>query len=685
MSFNGSDKEKEQGFICDCKHIYVPKHLLSAHLKLPFKHKIGICKNPEQIPDVYKQYILKQIDQLVALKSQIQQSSARLISLITENTLKTTQVLENLCRVYKDLVTNPNTTIPRTINQIKLVNTFETSKALNKALQDHFNQEALAREWVLKEQTNNANNKILKIFSKRCCDFQCLAVSNNEKFFVTGGVEGVLRVWDCFTARQVCCFDGHKDIVWSVAVGNRNNIILSGSADCTVRLWNLKDQKQMFKFKGHSNFVTSVLISADESLGFSGSCDFTVKIWDLFYMSNNMTVEVNYRIWQICLIKSDKNVVAVGKGGITIRNLNFGSTSTINQLDISAIKFTSDSNTFITGHFDGQVKIWHISSTHPVSSQKTHSSRINQIEIPSNSHTFITCSKDKTLQIWDFKSMQILHSMSTDSPVFRMSLMRNSNSLAYITSPSQIGILNLRTYETSIKIAPDSISQEQIAVSSDLVYLAYSGKHLNLFDLTKYKKVAKIPQFKYKCTYLVFSYDKQILVCGNSEGEIYILMVPGLIISYNFQVFYKSISCLAVSAENTLIGCGCEDKVIIFSIEKSQVVYEDLGINTKAAAFCLENKKFVYSEYPNTVYIVSKYFYKVGKIQLDDFVNRIVFGENNINVAVGDLFNNWACLNIVTYEKMFEYKKRDGFIKWSKEECERKFKVFARLRRIVYC
>lgn len=679
------DNIQTQGYICGCRHSYVPKHLIKAHLKLPHNHKISKVTATEPNRDVYKQYILKQIDQIYAIIAQIQISSARLIKAITENTIRTIQSLETLCFSYKDLLRNQNSIIPHTINQIKLVSAFKTDPTLTKALQDHFQQEALAREWVIREQTNNANNKILNIFNNHCGDFHCLAVSNNEKFIVTGGIEGAIRVWDCEKGSQICCFNNHKDTVWSVALGYRNNLILSGSADCSVRLWSLQDQRQEFKFKGHSNFVTSVLVSNDEQFGYSGSCDFTIKIWNLGRKVIRSSVDVNYRIFQIFLISSEKYLVAVGKGGITFRNLDIGSSTKLDLNDISAIKFTIDGIKFITGHFEGQINIWETFKTRPTSSFKPHSSRINQIEISTNSQTFISCSNDKTIQIWDLKNITILNSLSTNSPILNMCLMAKSYSIAYISSPSQISIMELRTYENSIKIAPKPISQEQICVTSDLVYLAYSSKHLSLFDLTKYKKVAKIPQFKDKCTLLVFSYNSQLLVCGNDEGEIYILMVPGLLMIHNFHLFPNKISCLAISAENTLIGCGYEDKVIIFSIDENQIVYQDLGIKSKAAAFCLENKKFVYSEFPSTIYVVSKYFYKVGKICLDELVNRIVFSENKAYVAVGDIFNNWACFNIFTYEKIFEYKKRKGFVKWSKEEGERKFKVFARLRGIIYC
>jgi WD40 repeat protein len=46
-------------------------------------------------------------------------------------------------------------------------------------------------------------------------------------------------VWDAATEKEVCCFEGHNDVVTCVAFTPDGRSALSGSADGTVRVWSL--------------------------------------------------------------------------------------------------------------------------------------------------------------------------------------------------------------------------------------------------------------------------------------------------------------------------------------------------------------------------------------------------------------------------------------------------------------
>jgi hypothetical protein len=63
--------------------------------------------------------------------------------------------------------------------------------------------------------------------------------------------------------REIACFTGHTESVWSIAVSADGNQVISASGDQTVRLWDVDTGKCLRTFEGHTNSVTGVAMSAD--------------------------------------------------------------------------------------------------------------------------------------------------------------------------------------------------------------------------------------------------------------------------------------------------------------------------------------------------------------------------------------------------------------------------------------
>jgi len=109
-----------------------------------------------------------------------------------------------------------------------------------------------------------------------------VVITPDDRFAVTGGWDGSVRVWDLDDAgREVHVLKGHEGGVWKVAVSADSRSAMSASADGTVRVWNLADGSERRVLRGHQGAVWSIALVPNTSLLVSGSVDTTVRIWDL--------------------------------------------------------------------------------------------------------------------------------------------------------------------------------------------------------------------------------------------------------------------------------------------------------------------------------------------------------------------------------------------------------------------
>jgi WD40 repeat protein len=101
------------------------------------------------------------------------------------------------------------------------------------------------------------------------------------EWVVSGGYDGVLRMWDMQSGRLIRELEGHSGTAWSIDVSPDGERIASGGEDRTVRVWRAADGNLLRRFAGHALNIWEVRFSPDGGRVASASFDRTVRIWDV--------------------------------------------------------------------------------------------------------------------------------------------------------------------------------------------------------------------------------------------------------------------------------------------------------------------------------------------------------------------------------------------------------------------
>jgi WD40 repeat protein len=73
----------------------------------------------------------------------------------------------------------------------------------------------------------------------RSCGALCAALSSDGRTAAAGWMDGVIKVWDVETGRELLMLQAHTAAVWSVALGPDGRTLASASADKSIKLWNV--------------------------------------------------------------------------------------------------------------------------------------------------------------------------------------------------------------------------------------------------------------------------------------------------------------------------------------------------------------------------------------------------------------------------------------------------------------
>ncbi len=232
--------------------------------------------------------------------------------------------------------------------------------------------------------------------------------SNDCKYFLTGGDDNILRLWDNDNKKQIGKWKMNLWSIQSAVFSPDGKYIAVGSLDTKLKLLNLKG-KELRNFNGHLFPIHNVKFSPDGQKILSSSTDKSIKLWDLAEGREIFSFEGHKEaVWKVDFHPNGTNFVSASLDGC-IKIWDLESKKEISNFfahkdGVRAIAFSPDGKKIASGGDDNLIKIWDFEMKKQIKIFKGHKDKIWSVKFSPDGKYLASGSLDKTIKLWDLKT-----------------------------------------------------------------------------------------------------------------------------------------------------------------------------------------------------------------------------------------------------------------------------------------
>ncbi|WP_341732678.1 NACHT domain-containing protein [Microcoleus sp. EPA2] len=408
------------------------------------------------------------------------------------------------------------------------------------------------------------------VFTKIFASVRSVTFSPDGKLLATGDSDGVVRLWEASSGREILTCKGHTNVVESVAFSPDGEILASGSYENTIKLWDVKTGECLKVLQGHTGSVMSVTFYPDGNILASGSFDCTIRLWNIhtgecckilqghtkvvfsvaFHPAGEMLAsgsgDKTVRLWNIgtgeCLktlqghtksvfsvaFNSGGEILASGSSDKTVKLWNVSSGECLKTLEghfdqIRSIAFSPSGEILASGSHDRTAKLWDINSGECLNTLQGHNDRIGSIAFHPGGEILVSGSYDKTLKLWDINSGECLNTLQGHSNQVRsIAFSPNGEMLASGDDAQTVKLWDVSSDECPqiLRGHLDRVNLVAFNPSGEILASASYDQTLKLWDIRSGECLHTLPEFGNETRSIAFSPSGEILASAGYDQTV---------------------------------------------------------------------------------------------------------------------------------------------------------------------
>jgi hypothetical protein len=276
---------------------------------------------------------------------------------------------------------------------------------------------------------------------------RALCFSPQADVLITGGQDGVIRLWDVRSGCVMKELPGHSGGVNAIRLTSDKKYFLSASGDGTLRFWNIETGECLRTLLGHTNHVTCCALMPAVPYAVSGGADREIRIWDV-RSGECLRVLQGHTDWvsAVCPLADNDNILTAGYDGI-IRVWNIQSGACIRAIDqghgIKDAVVSADGKFVLSC---GSTFLWDVKSGEQIASFAGHKTETTACGLTSDGSKAVTGARDGSLLMWSLKDQTVLAAFEGHhAPIRRVALSLDDQLIA---SSDRDGVVFVRRTET---------------------------------------------------------------------------------------------------------------------------------------------------------------------------------------------------------------------------------------------
>ena len=227
---------------------------------------------------------------------------------------------------------------------------------------------------------------------------------------ISGGY-GTVEIWEVATGKNINTIAGHPDGVDSIAFSpDGTKLAAALSVSQGVKLWEVETGKHVNTFSAKMGSVQSVAFSPDgTTLTSTPGALGRIKLWDV-ETGKNVATLTGHKGWVPSVVFSpdgtklasaaeDKTVklwdVEAGKNIATLRGHTKG---------VHSVVFSSDGTKLASGAEDETVKLWDVETGKNIATLEGHTGKVWSVAFSPDGTRLASGSEDKTVKLWDIET-----------------------------------------------------------------------------------------------------------------------------------------------------------------------------------------------------------------------------------------------------------------------------------------
>jgi WD40 repeat protein len=160
------------------------------------------------------------------------------------------------------------------------------------------------------------NRKFVHEIKAHSGGVETVEFTRDNKYFITGGMEGRLYMWSISTGKKVDTLSHHYDAVSAISSNDNGHWIATAGYDKVIKVFNRSFRKNHYKLISHQAPVTTVNFLSNQRL-LSTDKDGTILIWDV--VKSNVIARLprfGAHITAVCFDKDEQFLFVAGLGGM---------------------------------------------------------------------------------------------------------------------------------------------------------------------------------------------------------------------------------------------------------------------------------------------------------------------------------------------------------------------------------